>query len=379
MPLEFFSWHRLLALLRKEFIQLGRDKLTFSMIVIMPLMQLFLFGYALNTDPKGLPTAVHIQDHSSLSRHFLQTLETSDYFKITHTIYSESQGKALLSQNLVQFIVNIPANFERDLIRGRRPTILVEADASDPVATANALSTLGHINMHALDPELQGILQSLQAKDPPYTIQVHRQFNPEGITQYNIVPGLIGTILTLTLVILAAAAVTREKEHGTMENLLATPVRPLEVMLGKIIPFIIIGFLQVGIIIIAAKLLFDVPIVGSIILLCIVTFLFIIANLSVGFTFSTLSQTQLQANQMGTFFFLPSILLSGFFFPFRGMPGWAQVVGETLPLTHYLRIIRGILLKGNGMTEIWVDLWPIVVFMLVAMLIALRRYKDTLD
>jgi ABC-2 type transport system permease protein len=377
--MDIFSWRRFLAILKKEFIQMIRDRVTFSMIVVLPLMQLLLFGYALNTDPKNLPLVVNLHDHSPLTRSILKSLETSEYFKIIRTIQSDEVGEQMLASQETQFVLSIPANFTRDVIRQRQPKILLEADATDPVATANALSAIGQLTIQSLARDLQGSLSFLLPKDPPYRFDVHRKYNPEGITQYNIVPGLMGTVLTLTLVILAAAGVTREKERGTMEYLLSTPVRPIEVMLGKIIPFMIIGFIQIAIIIGAGKVLFDVPIVGSIALLCLISLLFIIANLSVGFTFSTLSKTQMQANQMGTFFFLPSILLSGFFFPFLGMPIWAQYIGTLLPMTHYLRIVRGILLKGNGILEIWGDVWPLIAFMVAAIGIALWRYKETLD
>lgn len=379
MMVSIFSWTRFQAILKKEFIQMMRDRLTFSMIVVFPLMQLLLFGYALNTDPKYMPTVINSHDHSSITRSFIQALENSEYFKVVDTISSDEKGETLLSTMGAQFIITIPPLFTQDLLKGRHPHILLEADATDPVATANALGALGQLHTQALTREFQGSLDYLAMKDPPYTIDVHRKYNPEGITSYNIVPGLMGTVLTLTLVVLASAVVTREKERGTMENLLATPVRPIEVMLGKIIPFMIIGFLQIAIIISAGKVLFNVPLVGSVLLLYFISFLFIVANLAVGFTFSTLSQTQLQANQMGTFFFLPSILLSGFFFPFLGMPLWAQYIGNLLPLTHYTRVVRGILLKGNGVQEVWTDVWPIILFMMVAMGIALWRYKETLD
>jgi ABC-2 type transport system permease protein len=285
----------------------------------------------------------------------------------------------LLAEGTVQFVISIPENFSRKLVRGEQPVLLVEADATDPAATSNALSALKTLNQTALVRDLGGSLAHLQNGLPPFEVRVHRRYNPEGITQYNIVPGLIGTILTMTMVIMTSLAMTRERERGTMENLLATPVRPIEVMTGKIVPYIIVGYIQVAIILAAAKLLFMVPVVGSVALLSLVLVLFIAANLAVGFTFSTLARNQLQAMQMAFFFFLPSILLSGFMFPFRGMPEWAQWLGEVLPLTHFLRILRGILLKGNGMAEIGAELWPIAAFLLVAGAIALLRYRETVD
>jgi ABC-2 type transport system permease protein len=375
----YFSWHRFWAVLIKEFIQMKRDRLTFAMIVVIPIMQLVLFGYAINADPKSLPTAVVSADYGPMSRSLIKGLENSEYFRITHGNVTQSQGQRMLDTGEVQFVVNIPENFNRNVLRGERPAVLMEADATDPTATANALAVVNVLNQTILNQDLKGAQTKLQGSPPPFKIIVHRQYNPEALTEYNIVPGLIGTVLTLTMVMIAAMAVTRETERGTLENLLSTPVRPIEVMFGKIIPFIIVGFIQVLVILVFAKLLFNVPMVGGILLLSITIVIFISANLSVGYTFSTLSKNQLQASQMGTFFFLPSILLSGFLFPFRGMPDWAQTIGNIFPLTHFLRIVRGILLKGNGFVEIWPNLWPILLFMLLATSLAISRYRETLD
>jgi len=377
--IPFFSFTRLHALLVKEFIQAFRDRLTFAMMVGVPIMQLLLFGYAINSDPKHLPTAVMSADNSVFSRSLVAAFENSDYFKIVAEPQTESEAEKLIARGDVQFIVMIPENFARDLVRGTRPVMLVEADATDPIATASAIAAVAQLNQTALSHDLVGPLSPLAAKPPPFEIRVHSRYNPEGLTEYNIVPGLIGTILTMTLVMMTAVAVTREKERGTMENLLATPVRPLEVMLGKIAPFIVIGYVQVCVILLAAYFLFHVPILGSVTLLSLCLIIFIAANLAVGFTFSTLAKSQLQAMQMGVFFFLPSMLLSGFLFPFRGMPDWAQTIGEALPLTHALRIIRGILLKGNGFADLWPNIWPMLIFLAAVSAIALRRYRQTLD
>ena len=285
----------------------------------------------------------------------------------------------MLQLGEVQFIVNIPEGFSRRLIRGERPTLLVEADATDPAATGPALSAVRGLAENTLDHDLTGPLARLRTKPGPINIQVHAHYNPENITQYNVVPGLMGVVLTMTMIIITALAITRERERGTMENLLATPARPLEVMAGKILPYILVGYVQVTLILIAARYIFQVPMVGNLFLIYGVVFLFIAANLAVGITFSTLAQNQLQAMQMAFFFFLPSILLSGFMFPFRGMPIWAQWVGSCLPLTHFLRIVRGILLKGSGPVEIMPELWPIALFMVVAMTVGLKRYRQTLD
>ncbi|ALG70756.1 mannose-1-phosphate guanyltransferase [Azospirillum thiophilum] len=370
---------RLMAVMVKEFIQMRRDRLTFAMMVGVPILQLILFGFAINSDPKGLPTAVLVADSSPFARTLLAAMENSGYFAVTRAAGSEADIDRLLAEGTVQFAVTVPAGFARDLQRGTRPVLLVEADATDPAATGNALAALTTIARQALAPDLTGPLASLRTGPDPIDLRVHRRYNPEGITQYNVVPGLMGVVLTMTMVMMTALAVTRERERGTMENLLAMPARPFEVMLGKIVPFVVVGYVQVVLIVVAARLLFDVPVVGSLGLLSAVLILFIAANLAVGFTFSTLAANQLQAMQMSFFFFLPSMLLSGFMFPFRGMPGWAQAVGELLPLTHFLRIVRGILLKGNGLGEILAEVLALTLFLAVVTVVALKRYRQTLD
>jgi len=379
MSTRRYSPARVVAIMAKEFVQMRRDRLTFAMMVAIPIMQLILFGYAINSDPRSLPTAVLAADNSVFSRSIVRGMENSGYFRIVGGIADEAQAERLLAQGEVQFVVTIPEQFSRKLLRGERPVLLVEADATDPSATSNAITTLINLNQTVLARDLLGALAPLAGQPPAFELRIHRRYNPEGITQYNIVPGLIGTILTMTMVMMTSLAMTRERERGTMENLLATPVRPLEVMIGKIVPYIIVGYIQVTIILFAARLLFAVPMVGSLALLSVALIVFIAANLAVGFTFSTLAKNQLQAMQMAFFFFLPSILLSGFMFPFRGMPEWAQWIGEVLPLTHFLRILRGILLKGNVPAEIAPNLWPIALFLLVVATIALNRYRETLD
>ncbi|RJG07588.1 ABC transporter permease [Noviherbaspirillum cavernae] len=373
------NWSRFLAILIKEFRQLRRDRLTFAMMVGVPILQLVLFGFAINTDPKRLPTAVVEADQSELSRSLIAGLENSAYFRITQRPRSEAEGNRLLAEGEVQFLLVIPPSFSRQLLRGERPAVLLAADATDPAASGNALAALNAISLQVLARDLQGPLRALQPGATPFEIRVQRRYNPEGISRYNIVPGLIGVILTMTMVMMTSLAMTRERERGTMENLLATPVRPLEVMVGKIVPYILIGYVQVTVVLLAAWLLFNVPMVGSLVLLLAALALFMAANLTVGFTFSTIAKNQLQAMQLTFFFFLPSILLSGFMFPFRGMPDWAQAIGEVLPLTHFLRIVRGIMLKGNGAAEIVPELWPLALFMLVMGGVALKRYRQTLD
>ena len=374
-----FSFARFWAVLTKEFVQMRRDRLTFAMMVGVPVMQLILFGFAINADPKALPTAVLVADNSIYARTLVRAIENSGYFRIVQGLSSQAEAERALALGEVQFVVTIPENFARKLERGERPVLLVEADATDPAATSNALAALLTINQAALNRDLNGVLQSLRYQAPAFEMRVQRRYNPEGITQYNVVPGLLGVVLTMTMVMMTSLSVTRENERGTMENLLATPVRPGEVMVGKIVPYIIVGYIQVTVILLAAKLLFAVPMLGSLGLLSAALILFIAANLAIGYTFSTLAKSQMQAMQMTFFFFLPSMLLSGFMFPFRGMPWWAQWLGEALPLTHFLRIVRGILLKGNGVAEIFPSVWPIAVFLLVAGTIALTRYRETLD
>ena len=374
-----FSMQRMLAVFIKEFQQMLRDRLTFGMAVGVPILQLVLFGYAINTDPRGLPTALVAADTTPMTASIVATLQNTGYFKIVHQGTSEAAAERLLEAGDVQFLVIIPPHFTRSLVRGERPSLLVAVDATDPSASGNALAALNAAAAQALTRDLAGPLHSLQGKPQPYDVVVHRRYNPEGLSRYNIVPGLIGTILTMTMVMLTALAMTRERERGTMENLLATPVLPAEVMAGKILPYVVIGYVQLGVIMGAAWLLFEVPLQGSFMLLMAMIGVFIVANLGVGFTFSTLARNQLQAMQMTFFFFLPSMLLSGFMFPFRAMPEWAQWLGEVLPLTHFLRIVRGIMLKGNTASMLLPELWPMLAFMAVAGVLALRRYRQTLD
>jgi ABC-2 type transport system permease protein len=363
----------------KEFVQMRRDRLTFAMMIGVPVMQLVLFGYAINMDPKGLPTAVVTAQPSVFSRSLTRALENSGYFRVVATPASIDEADEMIARGEVQFALQIPEDFSRRLQRGESPALLLQADATDPAATSNALSALQSLARTALDRDLSGPLAHLRSGAPAFEVRVHRRYNPEGITQYNIVPGLMGVVLTMTMVMMTSIAMTRERERGTMENLLATPVRPLEVMLGKIVPYIVVGYVQVVVILIAAAYLFRVPMVGSLALLSAVLVLFIATNLAIGFTFSTLAKSQMQAMQMTMFFFLPSMLLSGFMFPFRGMPEWAQYLGEVLPLTHFLRIVRGIMLKGSTFAEIVPHVWPLAVILAIVSALALKRYQRTLD
>jgi len=376
---DFFSFSRWLGIVGKEFIQLKRDRLTFGMIVGIPIIQLVLFGFAINSDPKRLPTMLLDADRSEFSRSIVSALANSNYFAFIGVASGEDEADRALATGRTQFVVSIPTGFARALMRGERPEVLVEADATDPTATQNAVAALNGVAQSALARDLTGPLAALAAKPGAFTMVVHPRYNPEAVTQYNIVPGLMGVILTMTMVLMTGLAITREQERGTMENLLSTPATALEVMTGKIVPYVMIGLTQVTLVLILAKLIFNVPMHGNLGVLYLAVLLFIAANLTLGLTFSSIARNQLQAMQMTFFFFLPSILLSGFMFPFRGMPRWAQAIGEALPLTHFLRIVRGVLLKGNGVADVLSETWPLVTFMIVVLLIGLRTFKSTLD
>jgi ABC-2 type transport system permease protein len=374
LPGEGF-WRKTWAMLVKEFIQLKRDRVSFAMIIMIPLIQLLLFGYAINTMPRNLPTAVLMQESSDLSRSILAALENTKYFKVTHLPRSEDEVDRLLASGDVLFAIEMPANFERSVRRGDKPAMLVIADATDPVASGTALGALSEVLQTALvhDRDIP------TSATMPFEIRTHARYNPAAVTQLNIVPGLVGTILTMTMLIFTALSVTREIERGTMENLLSMPITPFEIMLGKIIPYIFVGVVQATMIISIGVGLFGVPIFGSLMMLALLSTLFIATNLSIGYTFSTIAQNQLQAMQMSMMFFLPNILLSGFMFPFAGMPVWAQYIGETLPLTHFLRIVRSIMLKGSSLSDLRYDAIALFILMLVAMAIAVTRFRRTLD
>ena len=374
-----FSLARWWSIVTKEFLQLRRDRITFAMIVGIPILQMALFGYAINTDPKHLDTAIISGDHSPITRSFIAAMKNSTYFRIAGELPSEAAGREALEQGKVLFVVTIPAGFTTQLLRRERPSLLIEADASDPIAAASALAAINGITQSVIQKELTGTLAPLAGSPAAFDVRIHRLFNPEGITQYNVVPGLMGVILTLTMVMMTGLAITRERERGTMENLLAMPCTPIEVMTGKLVPYIGIGLIQSSIILLAARFVFHVPFVGNLGAVYLATLLFLAANLTVGITFSSLAKNQLQAVQLTIFYFLPNILLSGFMFPFQGMPRWAQAIGNLLPLTYFNRLIRGIMLKGNGWESSWPSTWPLMVFTLVVMALAVKTYRQTLD
>lgn len=374
-----FSFSRWGAIVRKEFIQLQRDRITFAMIVVVPIMQIAVFGFAINADPRHLPTAVVRAEQSEFTRSLVAALEHSTYFDVVEELPDEEAAREALARGRVQFVLNIPADFTVRLLRGERPAILLEADATDPAATGMALGAVQPLVSAVLAKDLRGPHAALENEPPAFEIRVHRLYNPENITRYNIVPGLMGVILTMTMVMMTAMAITRERERGTMENLLATPVLPLEVMTGKIVPYVAIGLVQATIILVTSHWIFGVPFLGSPVALYFATLLFIACNLTVGITLSSLATSQLQAMQMATFYFLPNILLSGFMFPYAGMPRWARWLAQLLPLTHFNRIVRGIVLKGNTFADMVPHLWPLALFMLVVMGISTRFYRRTLD
>lgn len=375
----WFSFGRLGAMLMKEFIQMRRDRITFAMMLVVPLMQLMLFGFAINNDPKSLPTALVATSNDHYTRAMISALETTGYYRFDHVVRSAAEAEALIADGTVSFVVTIPSDLARRMDSGDNPQILIEADATDPSVASGAISTLGTVASQALLREQGMQAAAADAARGQLQVVVHRRYNPEGISQYNIVPGLLGVILQMTMVMMTAMALTRETERGTMENLLAMPATPAEIMLGKVLPYLVVGAVQVVVVLVAAKLLFGVPFVGSLALLLSSVLVFVLALVLLGYTISTASRTQMQAMQLTFFFFLPSLLLSGFMFPYRGMPDWAQYLGEIFPLTHFLRIVRGVMLKGADFQAIAGEVTALVVFVFVFAAMALLRFRRTLD
>jgi len=376
---RFFSFRRLFAILAKELIQMRRDRVTFAMMLGVPLMQLVLFGYAINSDPKHLPAALVTTSMDHYTRAMVSAMEMTGYYRFDHVVSSAAEADALIEDGTVSFVVTFPSDFARRVDRGDNPQILIEADATDPSVASGAISTLSTVASQALLREQSAEAQAAQQSGLALNVIVHKLYNPEGVTQYNIVPGLLGVILQMTMVMMTSMALTRETERGTMENLLAMPTSPLEIMLGKVLPYLIVGAVQVVVVLGAAKLLFSVPFVGSMTLLLASIFLFVLSLVLLGYTISTVSRTQMQAMQLTFFFFLPSLLLSGFMFPYRGMPDWAQTLGEIFPLTHFLRIIRAVMLKGADVAAIAPQIIALSVFVAVFAGIALMRFRRTLD
>jgi len=377
--MSVFSPTRVLAVLIKEFKQLTRDRLTYAMILAMPVVQLMLFGYAINTEPRHLPTALLIQEDTVFARSITAALKNSDYFDFTAQARTPAELDGMLRRGDVQFAITIPGDFTRRVARGDEPQILVEADASDPSATGGAAAALAQLPDQALIHDLKGALAPRGEASAPFEVVMHRRYNPEAVTAYNIVPGLLGVVLSMTLVMMTSLSVTRETERGTMESLLATPVEPLEVMVGKLAPYVVVGLIQTAVILLLAKILFGVPMEGGWTGLTLGVSLFIVGSLALGFLISTVARSQLQAMQMSVFYILPSILLSGFMFPFRGMPDWAQAIGQVIPVTHFLRVVRGALLKGQGLGDMWRELLALLAFVCVVSALAMARYRRTLD
>lgn len=376
---RYFSLTRLVALLRKELIQMRRDRITFAMMLGIPLIQLMLFGFAINSDPKGLPAALVAPTQDRFTRAMVTALELTGYYRFTYPDASAAEAEALITRGEVSFVVTVPSDFGRRVQRGDAPQILIEADATDPSVASGAISTLGTVASEALLRETGGEAEAAEAATARMQVIVHRRYNPEGITQYNIVPGLLGVILQMTMVMMTSMALTREIERGTMENLLSMPATPVEIMLGKVLPYLGVGAVQVVVVLVAAKLIFSVPFVGALPLLLLGVFIFVTSLVILGYLISTLARTQMQAMQLTFFFFLPSLLLSGFMFPYRGMPGWAQALGEIFPLTHFLRLIRGIMLKGSDYAGVAQPMAALTLFVVIYAGFALARFRRTLD
>jgi len=376
---RFVSLGRLFALLKKEVIQMRRDRITFAMMLGIPLIQLMLFGFAINSDPKGLPAALVAPTEDRFTRAIVSALELTGYYRFDHPHASAAEAEALITRGEVSFVVTIPSDFGRRVMRGDKPQILIEADATDPSVASGAISTLGTVAAEALLRETGAEAQAVEAAAAQMQVVVHRRYNPEGITQYNIVPGLLGVILQMTMVMMTAMALTREVERGTMENLLSMPATPVEIMLGKVLPYLGVGAVQVAVVLIASKLIFSVPFMGAMWLLLLGVFIFVSSLVILGYLISTASRTQMQAMQLTFFFFLPSLLLSGFMFPYRGMPGWAQALGEIFPLTHFLRLIRAVMLKGADYAGVAQPMAALTLFVVLYAVLALLRFRRTLD
>ncbi len=373
------SMQRILAILIKEFIQMRRDRMTFAMMIGVPILQLILFSYAINADPRHLPAALLDRDHSPFSRAVANAFSNSTYLDFTLAAPDLTSAEVAMAEGKVNFILEIPEHFGRDLAAGKRPQILLIADATDPSASSGALAAANTIVSTGLRRELSGALAGLANGPPAVEVVLHRRYNPAAITQYNIIPGLLAIILTMTMTLMTAVALTRESERGTMENLLAMPARPIEVLIGKVSPYVMVGYIQILVVLAAGQILFAIPFAGSKILFFVISTLYILANLLIGFLFSTVARTQMQAMQMMVFFLLPQILLSGFMFPFRGMPHWAQMIGEVLPATHFMRLTRAIMLKGAEASDLFADIWPLLALLLGVSALALLRYRRTLD
>jgi ABC-2 type transport system permease protein len=379
--MRHFSLDRVVAVMIKEFTQLRRDRITYAMILVMPLMQLLLFGYAINTDPRHLPAAVISYDHSRLADAVVATLERTTYVDVRYLPHSEAEMDRLMRRGEISLALTIPPDFTQRVLRSDQAQILAEVDASDPQAAAGVAAAVAVLPTEALGHDLQG--PAAKPLTPaPFEVVVHRLYNPETITSYNIVPGLLAIILSMTLVMMTAMAVTREVERGTMESLLSTPATAFEVMIGKLLPYVAVGIIQTCVVLALARLLFAVPLAQNFagwLALSVGIFFFITGNLALGYLISTVVRSQLQAMQIAMFYMMPSLFLSGFLFPFQGLPIWAQYLGQVIPITHFLRIVRGSLLKGQVLSDMGPDLMALVIFVTAVAVLTVARSRTTLD
>jgi len=366
---------RLWPMLRKEFIQMRRDRLTLGMMVGIPAVQLALFGFAIRTEVRHLPTVVLDESRSAESRSLIAVMRNTGNFDIVGSVTSRAELTDLLASGKAHAAVVIPPEFQRDIKRGRTAQAQIIVDAADPMASSAAIAGA------SLAGAVRGaeIAAGRSGRAPPLEVRVRPWYNPAMRTEAYIVPGIIGVLLSLTLLLITSMAIVRERERGTLEQLIVTPLSKTSLMLGKILPFVLVGYVQMTVILVLGKILFDIPIRGSLLLLYIVTFGFIVANLGIGLLISTLVRTQAQAMQLGFFMMLPNILLSGFMFPRVAMPEPAQWLGALLPLTYYLEILRGILLKGIGLEYLWRDALVLVGFAAVLVTLSVRRFSKTVD
>ncbi|HTM46761.1 MAG TPA: ABC transporter permease [Polyangiaceae bacterium] len=342
------------AIARKELLQLKRDRATLAMMVVLPVMQLLLFGYAINTDVRHIPTVVYDQDQSAGSRDLWRSMEATRFYDVVGQVRSYQEVERAIRSGMARVALVVPPRFSSDLKRGRTAHAQLVVDGSDPQVVASATNTAASLVAARSSELVLTRLSKVSGAKPQPAIELEPNtwYNPDLRTAIYVVPGLIGVILTMTMVMLTSMAIARERERGTLEQLIVSPVKNIELMIGKILPYVIIGYVQMTLVLFVGRAIFGVPLVGSLPLLYCLVFVFISANLALGLVFSTLAKTQQQAMQMSFFFLLPNILLSGFMFPFEGMPKPAQWIAQGLPLTHFLRVVRGITLKGAGFEDV---------------------------
>ncbi len=372
-----FSFTRWIGVVIKEIHELRRDKISISMLILTPIFQLIILGYAVQMDPRQVPTALLNYDNARMSQVFVTAAQNTSYFSMRQMASEEEANNAFVRGDVI-FIVTIPQGFTEKLLRGEKPQILIQGDAIDPMTIGNALSAIVQAAKSMFQHDLPQALRTEEASDN-FELVIHRMFNPEGITQYNTIPGIIGSILSTTLILMTALSITRERENGAIENLLISPLTSLEVIVGKITPFILIGMFQSLLILLSAVFLFDIPLAGNFFLLFTILVVYIFLCLSIGIAISSVAQSQLQALQMSSFYFIPSIMLSGFISPFISMPGWAQAIGSCLPLTYFIRLVKGVMLKGYTAAELMPSLLPLIAIAVIVIGIGLKMYHKTLD